>query len=205
MTKKKLAWIVGVWLLLGVIVCVCVSLIAENDNAKEAAKEIKQSTAATAPAAEEKPARQYFKAGIDNGAIIRNPLMRNYNNSSRNDTPNGWLQVVSLAADEWESVTGEDLTAFFNAADFSGCFGLYFLERGNGFAYTGRGLRIILKGQNSSLGEFDADNLNDIKLKNEVRQFFYYADEKRIQYFNASDSDDEPLRDLLESDKPLLW
>ena len=51
MTKKKIAWIIGVWLLLGVIVCVCVSLIAENDNAKEAAKEIKQSTSATAPAA----------------------------------------------------------------------------------------------------------------------------------------------------------
>lgn len=203
MTKKKIAWIIGVWLLLGVIVCVCVSLIAENDNAKEAAKEIKQSTAATATAAEEKPARQYFKAGIDNGAIIRNPLMRNYNNSSRNDTPNGWLQVVSLAADEWESVTGEDLTAFFYAADFSGCFGLYFLERGGG--YTGRGLLITQNGKFASLGEFDTDNLNDIKKKSEARQFFYYADEKRIQYFNASDSDDEPLRDLLESDKPLLW
>lgn len=203
MAKKKLVWIVGVWLLLGVIVCVCVSLIAGNDNAKEAAKEIKQSTAAIAPAAEEKPARQYFKPGVDNGAIMRNPLMRNYDGGYRNDTPFGWLQIVPLAADEWKSVSGADLTAFFNAANFSGCYSIYFLERE--FGYMGRGLLITKDGKIAYLGEFDADNLNDIKLKSEVRQFFYYADEKRIQYFNASDGDDEPLRDLKDSDKPLVF
>lgn len=203
MTKKKIAWIVGVWLLLGVIVCVCVSLIAENDNAKEAAKEIKQSTAATAPAAEQKPAVQYLRPGVSNDVKVRNALIRNYDGGYRNDTPFGWRQIVSLAPDEWESVTGADLLAFFNAVDFSGGHELYFLERGGG--YTGRGLFVSTKGKSASLGEFDAGNLNDIKKKSEARQFFYYADEKRIQYFNASDSDDEPMRDLQESDKPLLW
>ena len=100
-------------------------------------------------------------------------------------------------------MTGADLLAFFNAVDFSGGHELYFLERGG--VYTGRGLFITQNGKFASLGEFDAGNLNDIKKKSEARQFFYYADEKRIQYFNASDSDDEPMRDLLESDKPLLW
>ena len=203
MTKKKLAWIVGVWLLLGVIVCVCFSLIAENDNAKEAAKEIKQSTAATAPAAEEKPAVQYLRPGVSNDVKARNALIRNYDGGYRSDTPFGWRQIVSLAPDEWESVTGADLLAFFNAVDFSGGHELYFLERGGG--YTGRGLFVSTKGKSASLGEFDAGNMNDIKKKSEARQFFYYADEKRIQYFNASDSDDEPMRDLQESDKPLLW
>lgn len=203
MTKKKIAWIVGVWLLLGVIVCVCVSLIAENDNAKEAAKEIKQSTAATAPAAEQKPAVQYLRPGVSNDVIVRNALIRNYDGGYRSDTPFGWRQIVSLAADEWKSVTGADLLAFFDWADLSNENALYFLERVGG--YTGRGLLISQNGKFASLGEFDTDNLNDIKKKSEARQFFYYADEKRIQYFNASDSDDEPLRDLLESDKPLLW
>lgn len=203
MTKKKIAWIVGVWLLLGVIVCVCVSLIAENDNAKEAAKEIKQSTAATAPAAEQKPAVQYLRPGVSNDVKVRNALIRNYDGGYRNDTPFGWRQIVSLAPDEWESVTGADLLAFFNAVDFSGGHELYFLECGG--RYTGRGLFVSPKGKSASLGEFDADNMNDIKKKSEARQFFYYADEKRIQYFNASDGDDEPLRDLQESDKPLLW
>ena len=100
-------------------------------------------------------------------------------------------------------MTGADLLAFFNAVDFSGGHELYFLERGG--AYTGRGLFVSIKGKSASLGEFDTNNLNDIKKKSEARQFFYYEDEKRIQYFNANDSDDEPLRDLLESDKPLLW
>lgn len=203
MTKKKIAWIIGVWLLLGVIVCVCVSLIAENDNAKEAAKEIKQSTAATASAAEQKPAVQYLRPGVSNDVKVRNALIRNYDGGYRNDTPFGWRQIVSLAPDEWKSVTGADLLAFFDWADLSNENALYFLERGGG--YTGRGLLITQNGKFASLGEFDTDNLNDIKKKSEARQFFYYADEKRIQYFNASDSDDEPLRDLLESDKPLLW
>ena len=73
------------------------------------------------------------------------------------------------------------------------------------FTLPWRGLFVSPKGKSASLGEFDTDNLNDIKKKSEARQFFYYADKKRIQYFNASDGDDEPLRDLKDSDKPLVW
>lgn len=198
-TKKILLWVLGVWVALGLI-SVLGEFISQN-AAKE--KPTEKTQAATAPAAEQKPAVQYLRPGVSNDVKIRNALIRNYDGGYRSDTPFGWRQIVSLAPDEWKSVTGTDLLAFFNAVDFSGGHELYFLERGGG--YTGRGLLISQNGKFSSLGEFDTDNLNDIKKKSEARQFFYYADEKRIQYFNASDSDDEPLRDLQESDNPLLW
>lgn len=198
-TKKILLWVLGVYLGLGVIGILCEFL--PKKSAKEKATEKPQAVAA--PAAEQKPSVQYLRPGVSNDVKVRNALIRNYDGGYRSDTPFGWRQIVSLATDEWESVTGADLLAFFNAADFSGGHELYFLERGG--RYTGRGLFITQNGKFASLGEFDAGNLNDIKKKSEARQFFYYADEKRIQYFNASDSDDEPLRDLLESDKPLLW
>lgn len=198
-TKKILLWVLGVYLGLGVIGILCEFL--PKKSTKEKATEKPQ--ADDAPAAEQKPSVQYLRPGVSNDVKVRNALIRNYDGGYRSDTPFGWRQIVSLATDEWESVTGADLLAFFNAADFSGGHELYFLERGG--RYTGRGLFITQNGKFASLGEFDAGNLNDIKKKSEARQFFYYADEKRIQYFNASDSDDEPLRDLLESDKPLLW
>lgn len=198
-TKKILLWVLGVWVALGLI-SVLGEFISQN-AAKE--KPTEKTQAVAAPAAEQKPAVQYLRPGVSSDVKVRNALIRNYDGGYRSDTPFGWRQIVSLAQDEWESVTGADLLAFFNAVDFSGGHELYFLERVVG--YTGRGLIITQNGKFASLGEFDADNLNDIKKKSEARQFFYYADEKRIQYFNASDSDDEPLRDLLESDKPLLW
>lgn len=198
-TKKILLWVLGVWVALGLI-----SVLGEVLTQKSTKEKTTEKTqAATAPAAEQKPAVQYLRPGVSNDVKVRNALIRNYDGGYRSDTPFGWRQIVSLAADEWKSVTGADLLAFFNAVDFSGGHELYFLERVGG--YTGRGLFITQNGKFASLGEFDTDNLNDIKKKSEARQFFYYADEKRIQYFNASDSDDEPLRDLLESDKPLLW
>lgn len=198
-TKKILLWVLGVYLGLGLIGILCEFL--PKKSAKEKATEKTQAVAA--PAAEQKPTVQYLRPGVSNDVKVRNALIRNYDGGYRSDTQFGWRQIVSLAPDEWKSVTGADLLAFFNAVDFSGGHELYFLERGGG--YTGRGLFITQNGKFASLGEFDAGNLNDIKKKSEARQFFYYADEKRIQYFNASDSDDEPLRDLLESDKPLLW
>lgn len=198
-TKKILLWVLGVWVALGLI-SVLGEFISQN-AAKE--KPTEKTQAVAAPAAELKPAVQYLRPGVSSDVKVRNALIRNYDGGYRSDTPFGWRQIVSLAPDEWESVTGADLLAFFNAVDFSGGHELYFLERGG--VYTGRGLFITQNGKFASLGEFDAGNLNDIKKKSEARQFFYYADEKRIQYFNASDSDDEPLRDLLESDKPLLW
>lgn len=198
-TKKILLWVLGVYLGLGLIGILCEFF--PKKSAKE--KPTEKTQAVAAPAAEQKTAVQYLRPGVSNDVKVRNALIRNYDGGYRNDTPFGWRQIVSLAPDEWESVTGADLLAFFNAVDFSGEHELYFLERGGG--YTGRGLFVSTKGKSASLGEFDAGNLNDIKKKNEARQFFYYADEKRIQYFNASDSDDEPLRDLQESDKPLLW
>ena len=198
-TKKILLWVLGVYLGLGLIGILCEFL--PKKSAKEKATEKTQAVAA--PAAEQKPTVQDLRPGVSNDVKVRNALIRNYDGGYRSDTPFGWRQIVSLAADEWKSVTGADLLAFFDWADLSNENALYFLERVVG--YTGRGLIITQNGKFASLGEFDADNLNDIKKKSEARQFFYYADEKRIQYFNASDSDDEPLRDLLESDKPLLW
>lgn len=197
-TKKILLWVLGVYLGLGLIGILCEFL--PKKSATEKATEKPQAVAA--PAAEQKPAVQYLRPGVSSDVKVRNALIRNYDGGYRSDTPFGWLQIVPLAADEWKSVSGADLTAFFNAANFAGCYSIYFLERE--FGYTGRGLLITKDGKIAYLGEFDADNLNDIKKKSEARQFFYYADEKRIQYFNASDSDDEPLRDLQESDKPLL-
>jgi len=196
MAKKKIAWIV-----VGVFCALCVVSVFIPDGKTTQTTEKTQAVAA--PSAEQKPAVQYLRPGVSSDVKVRNALIRNYDGGYRSDTPFGWRQIVSLAADEWKSVTGADLLAFFNWADLSNENALYFLERVGG--YTGRGLLITQNGKFASLGEFDADNLNDIKKKSEARQFFYYADEKRIQYFNASDSDDEPLRDLLESDKPLLW
>ena len=112
-TKKILLWVLGVYLGLGLIGILCEFL--PKKSAKEKATEKTQAVAA--PAAEQKPTVQYLRPGVSNDVKVRNALIRNYDGGYRSDTPFGWRQIVSLAADEWKSVTGafSDIKRQFSA------------------------------------------------------------------------------------------
>lgn len=189
MTKKKIALIaVGVFC----VICVICVFIPDGKTATKPQAAAKTETAAAAPAK-----IQFFKnAPVEKS---KNPLAFNFENGSTIAVVGGRAQVVNLSDYDWKSVNGKNLADFFDSCNFAEFKFVWFL---NG---AGQGLQITNDGKNAWLGFVDDGNKNDVRRQKPAREFFYYADEKRIQYFNASDSDDEPLRDLLESDKPLLW
>lgn len=204
---KKIMLGIGIWLVLGIIVCAVIVLKSPEENA-----DLQQQTSVVK--AETDEAVEYslpaFKkeSGLSEAEKLRNPLIVNHTGLVRVVTNMkgerlGVAQIIKLSEEDFDSITAKNLKDFWLECNFEGWMFVYILENESN-ENTGRGMVITSNGTSARYGYLNADEASGVefgKVYEPVREFFYLSDEKDFQYYNEDDPDDEGLKRFKDSDK----
>lgn len=204
---KKIMLGIGIWLVLGIIVCAVIVLKSPEENAalQQQASVVK---AETDEAVEYSLPAFKKESGVTEADKVRNPLIMNHVGNVRVLTNMmgerlGVAQVIKLSPADFSAVTAKNLKDFWAECNFEGWMFVYILENESN-ENTGRGMIITQNGTSARYGYLNADEASGVefgKIYEPVREFFYLSDEKDFQYFNEDDPDDEGLKRFKDSDR----
>lgn len=204
---KKIMLGIGIWLVLGIIVCAVIVLKSPEENAalQQQASVVK---AETDEAVEYSLPAFKKESGVTEADKVRNPLIMNHVGNVRVLTNMmgerlGVAQVIKLSPADFSAVTAKNLKDFWAECNFEGWMFVYILENESN-ENTGRGMIITQNGTSARYGYLNADEASGVefgKFYETVREFFYLSDEKDFQYFNEDDPDDEGLKRFKDSDR----
>lgn len=204
---KKIMLGIGIWLVLGIIVCAVIVLKSPEENAalQQQASVVK---AETDEAVEYSLPAFKKESGLSEAEKLRNPLIMNHVGNVRVLTNMmgerlGVAQVIKLSPADFSAVTAKNLKDFWAECNFEGWMFVYILENESN-ENTGRGMIINPNGTSARYGYLNADEASGVefgKIYEPVREFFYLSDEKDFQYFNSDDPDDEGLKRFKDSDR----
>lgn len=204
---KKIMLGIGIWLVLGIIVCAVIVLKSPEENAalQQQASVVK---AETDEAVEYSLPAFKKESGLSEAEKLRNPLIMNHVGNVRVITNMmgerlGVAQIVKLSEEDFDSITAKNLKDFWLECNFDGWAWVWILES-NSEGNTGRALLITGNGSVARYGyinAFEDAGIDFGKFYETVREFFYLSDEKDFQYFNEDDPDDEGLKRFKDSDK----
>ena len=200
--KRKILTGLAIWFGLGVIVCIFIALQPDKKKAETATSVVQESKAEEL----EKPALSK-ENNLSESEKITNPLIRNHVGNMRavlsgNGSGLGYAQVIYIQTEEFEKITGKQLKDFWSECNFEGWSFVYILEL-MGAKPSGRGMVFTNTGAGARYGFIDTsdDTYTSFGTMLEpVREFFHLKENNGFQYFNSSDSDDEPLRFLDDDD-----
>lgn len=203
--KSKIGKIVKrvliVYLALGALGLLLVSL-PDGKKKTNAGKKEKEAAKVEQKATEKPLEWRKANSGLTQEEKITNPLIV-YCVGNKRPYIGGYAQVIAIMPQDWKKITGKQLFDFWRECNFDGWKAVLIMENDSG--WTGRGLQITQGGKFARLGFLGVGDNDFGNVKEEARQFWFYADEGRFQYFNATDAEDAPLRDLKDDDKPLEW
>ena len=196
--KRKILTGLAIWFVLGVIVCIFIALQPDKKKAETAISMVQESKAEEL----EKPAFSK-ENNLSESEKITNPIIRNHVGNMRavlsgNGSSLGYAQVIYIQTEEFEKITGKQLKDFWSECNFEGWSFVYILEL-MGSNPSGRGMVFTNAGAGARYGFIDTsdDTYTSFGTMLEpVREFFHLKENNGFQYFNSSDSDDEPLRFL---------
>lgn len=145
-------------------------------------------------------------SSITQAEKLRNPLImaaeRNKKRIVQNGTKNktlGTMLVVEVPSNELMTVTGKQLADFWTECISDWMFICIVETEENLNKYTGNGLFISPSIKNIRMGAMNIntdDTVNFGNISKPLREFFYLSDTNSFQYYDATDSDDEPLKNL---------
>lgn len=204
---KKIMFVLGIWLVLGIIACIFIVLTSQEEN-----KTIEQTEVAAKvdKAESSQSALPAFKkeSGLSEAEKLRNPLIVNHTGliqvvTNMKGERLGVAQIVKLSEKDFDSITAKNLKDFWLECNFDGWEWVWILES-NSEGNTGRALQITGNGSVARYGfinAFEDAGIDFGKFHETVREFFYLSDEKDFQYFNSDDPDGEGLKRFKDSDR----